>query len=145
MSSVTTVTMLYQSCLYVSFFFSSRRRHTRFKCDWSSVFFFSSRRRHTRFKCDWSSDVCSSDLASLFRRERCSGSSRRGHCLYSARACHRADDGGGSRSPGWPRHGDRRLQRKRLARPTESQAERSEERRVGEEGRSRWAPAPLKK
>src|SRR5260370_19755933 len=26
------------------------------------LFFFSSRRRHTRFKCDWSSDVCSSDL-----------------------------------------------------------------------------------
>src|SRR5207237_3464025 len=25
-------------------------------------FFFASRRRHTRFKCDWSSDVCSSDL-----------------------------------------------------------------------------------
>src|SRR5207237_1992717 len=38
-------------------------------CGWSeqlvwgySLFFFSSRRRHTRFKCDWSSDVCSSDL-----------------------------------------------------------------------------------
>src|SRR5260370_945974 len=28
-----------------------------------ACFFFSSRRRHTRFKCDWSSDVCSSDLA----------------------------------------------------------------------------------
>src|SRR2546427_4154445 len=28
-------------------------------------FFFSSRRRHTRFDCDWSSDVCSSDLADL--------------------------------------------------------------------------------
>src|SRR5882762_10940600 len=28
----------------------------------SVFFFFSSRRRHTRFKCDWSSDVCSSDL-----------------------------------------------------------------------------------
>src|SRR5260370_21070392 len=27
-----------------------------------NLFFFSSRRRHTRFKCDWSSDVCSSDL-----------------------------------------------------------------------------------
>src|SRR5256886_10672711 len=27
-----------------------------------SAFFFSSRRRHTRFDCDWSSDVCSSDL-----------------------------------------------------------------------------------
>src|SRR3990167_3456740 len=26
---------------------------------------FSSRRRHTRFDCDWSSDVCSSDLSSL--------------------------------------------------------------------------------
>src|SRR2546430_12043875 len=30
---------------------------------WCTVFFFfSSRRRHTRFDCDWSSDVCSSDL-----------------------------------------------------------------------------------
>src|SRR5256886_4036022 len=28
----------------------------------SGFFFFSSRRRHTRFDCDWSSDVCSSDL-----------------------------------------------------------------------------------
>src|SRR5260370_36451391 len=28
-------------------------------------FFFSSRRRHTRFKCDWSSDVCSSDLVAV--------------------------------------------------------------------------------
>src|SRR2546430_7040418 len=26
-----------------------------------NCFFFSSRRRHTRFDCDWSSDVCSSD------------------------------------------------------------------------------------
>src|SRR5450631_3977217 len=28
----------------------------------SGYFFFSSRRRHTRLTCDWSSDVCSSDL-----------------------------------------------------------------------------------
>src|SRR5947207_10614341 len=28
-----------------------------------SLFFFSSRRRHTRSLCDWSSDVCSSDLS----------------------------------------------------------------------------------
>src|SRR2546430_4559625 len=28
-------------------------------------FFFSSRRRHTRFDCDWSSDVCSSDLVTV--------------------------------------------------------------------------------
>src|SRR5256886_2991354 len=35
------------------------------------VFFFSSRRRHTRFDCDWSSDVCSSDLKwlSLLKRD----------------------------------------------------------------------------
>src|SRR2546430_7937247 len=31
------------------------------------VFFFSSRRRHTRFDCDWSSDVCSSDLLEMVR------------------------------------------------------------------------------
>src|SRR5690606_39737321 len=30
----------------------------------SLLFFFSSRRRHTRFSRDWSSDVCSSDLTS---------------------------------------------------------------------------------
>src|SRR5438132_1960872 len=31
-------------------------------------FFFSSRRRHTRSLCDWSSDVCSSDLYVLFNQ-----------------------------------------------------------------------------
>src|SRR5947207_8032956 len=30
-------------------------------------FFFSSRRRHTRSLCDWSSDVCSSDLIVMTR------------------------------------------------------------------------------
>src|SRR2546430_10429792 len=34
-------------------------------CSYVVVFFFSSRRRHTRFDCDWSSDVCSSDLGLL--------------------------------------------------------------------------------
>src|SRR2546430_633685 len=28
---------------------------------WGKTLFFSSRRRHTTFDCDWSSDVCSSD------------------------------------------------------------------------------------
>src|SRR2546430_11209038 len=40
----------------------------------SVFFFFSSRRRHTRFDCDWSSDVCSSDLetswSAIARTER---------------------------------------------------------------------------
>src|SRR5947207_12077840 len=39
-------------------------------------FFFSSRRRHTRSLCDWSSDVCSSDLVIItllrpMRSDRC--------------------------------------------------------------------------
>src|SRR5260370_22813546 len=54
------------------------------------LFFFSSRRRHTRFKCDWSSDVCSSDLqANCFRRFRSrakSPSARDGllYCFFSS-------------------------------------------------------------
>src|SRR5256886_7320067 len=34
------------------------------------MFFFSSRRRHTRFDCDWSSDVCSSDLGRLTDKQK---------------------------------------------------------------------------
>src|SRR5690242_4319264 len=36
----------------------------------SHFFFFSSRRRHTRLTCDWSSDVCSSDLCLAPRAPR---------------------------------------------------------------------------
>src|SRR5882762_8267963 len=43
----------------VSFFFGADVKLRDF-------FFFSSRRRHTRFKCDWSSDVCSSDLGRAY-------------------------------------------------------------------------------
>src|SRR5260221_1956459 len=39
----------------------------------SCCFFFSSRRRHTRSLCDWSSDVCSSDLDWLFMARFLSG------------------------------------------------------------------------
>src|SRR5256886_16949232 len=39
----------------------------------SFCFFFSSRRRHTRFDCDWSSDVCSSDLIEAPELETCVG------------------------------------------------------------------------
>src|SRR5262249_58320509 len=74
-------------------------------------FFFSSRRRHTRLVSDWSSDVCSSDLASRCCADTPRSSSARGHG-----GCHdRTPDRGGQ----WPR---------------------SEERRVGKEGRSRWSP-----
>src|SRR5579859_7905266 len=36
-----------------------------------TVFFFSSRRRHTIFDCDWSSDVCSSDLVPSYIPATC--------------------------------------------------------------------------
>src|SRR4051794_41531643 len=36
--------------------------NTAFRINYSMFFFFSSRRRHTRWTGDWSSDVCSSDL-----------------------------------------------------------------------------------
>src|SRR5436309_3762970 len=36
---------------------------------YSCFFFFSSRRRHTRFSRDWSSDVCSSDLRSCLESQ----------------------------------------------------------------------------
>src|SRR5690606_40731117 len=44
------------------------RRIRRLNCCISYLFFFfSSRRRHTRFSRDWSSDVCSSDLSKATR------------------------------------------------------------------------------
>src|SRR5205085_5478988 len=77
-------------------------------------FFFSSRRRHTRFDCDWSSDVCSSDLAVLQRRLCCLGAGSR---------CQQAP-----RTPTL------------LASRGRNCSQRSEERRVGKECRSRWSP-----
>src|SRR5690606_2828109 len=47
-----------------------RHQHAPFHIDnISYFFFFSSRRRHTRFSRDWSSDVCSSDLRDADRDE----------------------------------------------------------------------------
>src|SRR5260370_1685172 len=69
-------------------------------------FFFSSRRRHTRFKCDWSSDVCSSDLSATL--------------AYSANQLTRTTAAAQS--------------------TLSAAANRSEERRVGKECRSRWSP-----
>src|SRR5260370_23549986 len=68
------------------------RNHT---CVEGFYFFFSSRRRHTRFKCDWSSDVCSSDLhygkacgaiLSLLPRRPYAGPCNRCPCLPRARS-----------------------------------------------------------
>src|SRR6266487_5364844 len=50
----------------------------------SEGFFFSSRRRHTRWTGDWSSDVCSSDLADLSEQERRAAYRRQGKPVQEA-------------------------------------------------------------
>src|SRR2546430_17409188 len=91
------------------------------------LFFFSSRRRHTRFDCDWSSDVCSSDL-------KHGGPS-------PVTPPHDGPQRGGP-----PGGGPQRDQTGTSpALPRRNVPQRSEERRVGEEGRSRGSPDHLKK
>src|SRR5207248_3747886 len=100
------------------------------------VFFFSSRRRHTRSYGDWSSDVCSSDLGSGYRD------------VPDLLPRHRRAEapGGGSRGAG-------RVNSSQTSQSTDSLLleypgetdlvtwNRSEERRVGKEGRSRGSRA----
>src|SRR5690242_20889067 len=99
------------------------------------VFFFSSRRRHTRLTCDWSSDVCSSDLV-LHQQLRLGVQRRGGFVEDQDRRVlqQRARDGQPLALPaGEPLAA---LADARLIRV------RSEERRVGKECRSGWAPRP---
>src|SRR5690242_21468918 len=83
-------------------------------------FFFSSRRRHTRLTCDWSSDVCSSDLVvevvSSGDARRVTFQAERALAPYLAKKGSVCIDG------------------------VSLTINRSEERRVGKECRSRWAP-----
>src|SRR5690606_39580882 len=102
-------------------------------------FFFSSRRRHTRFSRDWSSDVCSSDLeqggqevpVELGQVDGPAGGGvgAVGPQFHLAVVVHPAVD--------------RRLAS--LDRDVGDGVVRSEERRVGKECRSRWSADPSKK
>src|SRR5256886_11958761 len=111
-----------------------RSGKTSLNCGWSltrvvSIFFFSSRRRHTRFDCDWSSDVCSSDLLGRLNRLMELLDSRH-HLLlrviepFTLWTMHLA-----FAVESWRRHNGAAVRRWR-----------SEERRVGKECRSRWSP-----
>src|SRR3712207_7621545 len=96
------------------------------------IFFFSSRRRHTRYWRDWSSDVCSSDLSLKLRVKNRKSRSR---ARIAATGCKYASalvEVRGKNAPDL-RTADLMLGSKRLGR-------RSEERRVGKECRSRWSP-----
>src|SRR5690606_39291239 len=96
-------------------------------------FFFSSRRRHTRFSRDWSSDVCSSDL---IRQRKSKGLlhiivlSQISSCIEGIRTINR-----------FRRIFNQRFlpQLYFIFR----QHMKSEERRVGKECRSRWSPSHL--
>src|SRR5256886_5445499 len=94
-------------------------------------FFFSSRRRHTRFDCDWSSDVCSSDLAALGREELDQAPGDRQQVV-----ARRDVDHGRHES-----QVELILTGRRARHARNGQGDlRSEERRVGKECRSRWSP-----
>src|SRR5699024_12193887 len=91
-------------------------------------FFFSSRRRHTRSKRDWSSDVCSSDLGNRAR-----GAGKREAIFCSTRRIKACDSSSSSSflSPIWFQ--------------IPKDLRRSEERRVGKEGKDRWPKGKKKR
>src|SRR3989475_1628938 len=100
-------------------------------------FFFSSRRRHTRFDCDWGSDVCSSDLLlKFFAADRLAEEFQedgiRAISIYA--------------DVGIPAEVDAMFEKiissfgKVDALVNNAGVQRSEERRVGKECRSRWSP-----
>src|SRR5256886_8969334 len=103
----------------------------RWWCRSGALFFFSSRRRHTRFDCDWSSDVCSSDLLPTargvgFQEERSAEES-------STRQKFRKRLREGELD-------DKEIDIEVAATSAQMEILRSEERRVGKECRSRWSP-----
>src|SRR5256885_7485665 len=129
------ITLLYvciSKTLKIFFFICRTRMLRRYGrlCIIVLLFFFSSRRRHTRLQGDWSSDVCSSDLTRMARTETEPGSSAPNR-----------HDGFPNEPGGIPRPAKvgRMAERRRGGWPSEG-GERSEERRVGKEGRSRWSP-----
>src|SRR5688500_20296772 len=91
------------------------------------MFFFSSRRRHTRLQGDWSSDVCSSDLLQLYRSDDVLGTGFGKRVMVRLPVQEQAPGNAGllRESPRRRQSGRHRI--------------RSEERRVGKEGRGRGA------
>src|SRR3712207_8644396 len=106
-----------------------------------SFSFFSSRRRHTRYCRDWSSDVCSSDLPSRYIKKHtyplplCQQFSYLRPLQAGVYECGLGM--GTLDAGGLLRHA--RLERRQRT------DMRSEERRVGKEGRTRWSQFHYKK
>src|SRR5690606_40610011 len=102
-------------------------------------FFFSSRRRHTRFSRDWSSDVCSSDLEPP-PHAPCAPLPPSPHAPCARRPKPTVP----SRPPRSLPSRAQQQQQQQLA-PFPLQQPRSEERRVGKECSSGWAGAQIEK
>src|SRR2546430_10461752 len=100
-------------------------------CSRWSCFFFSSRRRHTRFDCDWSSDVCSSDLPGDQ-----DGDGLPDELEKSAK--NKTDPAKADSDGDGLKDGDEDKNHNGMVDAGET--DRSEERRVGKECRSRWSP-----
>src|SRR2546421_1010475 len=96
-----------------------------------SVFFFSSRRRHTRSDRDWSSDVCSSDLRAFSRMKR--------EGLPAPYIC-QLQHSLGVWDYTWGSYAVFSAELWSLLWFDVKRDDRSEERRVGKECRSRWSP-----
>src|SRR3712207_8358050 len=93
-------------------------------------FFFSSRRRHTRYWRDWSSDVCSSDLAGVTNTARVQTSDQFDPDSTPGNTAAEDDQ---SSVTVTALSAD-------LSITKSDSPDRSEERRVGKECRSRWSP-----
>src|SRR2546429_883875 len=93
-------------------------------------FFFSSRRRHTRCSRDWSSDVCSSDLHPNLLDGARIREPEPGEIGDDA-CCHAAGERQGLADFTFDQ---------RVSCESDNAGHRSEERRVGKECRSRWSP-----
>src|SRR5256884_4884982 len=93
--------------------------------------FFSSRRRHTRCSRDWSSDVCSSDLVAVLPTR---------NVPAAVKELTRCVEQLGFVGAELPTNSQGRYPGEPYFHPLYEEAQRSEERRVGKECRSRWSP-----
>src|SRR5437660_10379233 len=92
------------------------------------MFFFASRRRHTRWPRDWSSDVCSSDLNKAIA-----------NILFETADLLEIDGQDSFRIRSY------RNAAQAIENHSHQIKDRSEERRVGKECRSRWFRCPIQK
>src|SRR5690606_40482487 len=103
-------------------------------------FFFSSRRRHTRFSRDWSSDVCSSDL----RRRSIQEEYNTDHNMVPMQI-KKSKESILRQTKVADRDSESNYQIETELQMAADPVIRSEERRVGKECRSRWSPDHEKK